>query len=122
MAETVRADAWTWAVRVYKTRSMASSACKAGHVSVNGTKIKASHAVKIGDKVEALTPGGLKIYVVKRVIAKRVGATVAAACFEDRSPAPLPKEERPAVVAQRDAGSGRPTKRDRRRMEKFLHP
>ena len=79
MAESVRADAWTWAVRVYKTRSMASAACKAGHVSVNGTKVKASHPVRIGDKVEALTPGGLKIYVVTRVIAKRVGATVAAA-------------------------------------------
>ncbi len=120
MADSVRADAWTWAVRVYKTRSMASSACKAGHVAVNGTKVKASHPVKIGDKVEALTPGGPKIYVITRLIAKRVGAPVAAGCFEDHSPPPLPKEERPAVVAQREPGAGRPTKRDRRRMDKFL--
>lgn len=120
MADSVRADAWTWAVRVYKTRSMASSACKAGHVAVNGAKVKASHPVKVGDKVEALTPGGPKVYVITRLIAKRVGAPVAAGCFEDRSPPPLPKEERPAVVAQRDPGAGRPTKRDRRRMDKFL--
>lgn len=117
MADSVRADAWTWAVRVYRTRSMASAACKAGHVSVNGAKVKPSHAVKVGDKVEALTPGGPKIYVVKRVIAKRVGAVVAAECVEDHSPPPLPKEERPAVVAQRDPGAGRPTKRDRRRLD-----
>ena len=119
MAESVRADVWTWAVRVYKTRSMASASCKAGHVAVNGTKVKAAHPVKIGDRVEALTPGGPKVYVVTRLIAKRVGATVAAGCFDDHSPPPLPKAERPAVVAQRDPGAGRPTKRDRRRMEAF---
>ncbi|MGJ9423420.1 RNA-binding S4 domain-containing protein [Aeromicrobium sp. CF3.5] len=117
MAESVRADVWTWAVRVYKSRSMASSACKAGHVSVNGHKVKASHAIKIGDTVESLTPGGTKKYVVTRVITKRVGAAVAAGCYEDHSPPPLPKAERPAVVAQRDPGAGRPTKRDRRRLD-----
>lgn len=119
MAESVRADAWTWAVRIYRTRSMASAACKAGHVAVNGTKVKPSHAVRVGDRVESLTPSGPKIYVVTRLIAKRVGATVAADCFEDHSPPPLPKEERPPVVAQRDPGAGRPTKRDRRRMDRF---
>ncbi len=117
MADSVRADVWTWAVRVYKSRSMASSACKAGHVSVNGHKVKASHAVKVGDTVEALTPGGTKKYVVTRVIAKRVGAAVAVGCYEDHSPPPLPKAERPAVVAQREPGAGRPTKRDRRRLD-----
>lgn len=117
MAESVRADVWTWAVRVYRTRSMASAACKAGHVAVNGAKVKPSHAVKVGDTVESLTPSGTKKYVVTRVIAKRVGAPVAAGCFEDHSPPPLPKAERPAVVAQRDPGAGRPTKRDRRRLD-----
>lgn len=119
MAESIRADVWVWAVRIYKSRSMASSACKAGHVAVNGTKVKSSHHVKVGDRVEALTPAGPKIYVVTRLIAKRVGAAVAAECYVDHSPPPLPKAERPAVVAQRDPGTGRPTKRDRRRMEEF---
>src|SRR5664279_1810129 len=122
MADSVRADAWTWAVRVYKSRAMASSACKAGHVAVNGTKRQASHQIRIGDKVESLTPAGPKIYVVTRLIAKRVGAPMAATCFEDHSPPPPPKAERPAAVAQRDPGAGRPTKRDRRRIDKFLRP
>ena len=119
MAESIRADVWTWAVRIYKSRATASGACKAGHVAVNGTKVKASHQVKMGDRVEALTPAGPKIYVVTRLIAKRVGATVAAGCFDDHSPPPLPRAERPAVVAQRDPGAGRPTKRDRRQIEAF---
>ena len=119
MAETVRADVWVWSVRLYRSRSLASAACKAGHVAVNGSKVKPSASVKVGDTVEALVLSGPKIYVVKKLLAKRVGAAVAAEAFEDRSPAPLPKEERPAAVAVRDRGAGRPTKRDRRRLDRL---
>jgi ribosome-associated heat shock protein Hsp15 len=53
MTDRVRVDVWLWAVRVYRTRSLATAACKAGHVSVNGEKVKPSHAVRIGDEVRA---------------------------------------------------------------------
>lgn len=117
MADSVRADVWVWSVRIYRSRSLASAACKAGHVSVNGSKVKPSQSVKVGDEVEALTPGGTRVYLVKGLLSKRVGAAVAATAYDDQSPPPLPKEERPAVVAARDRGAGRPTKRDRRRLE-----
>jgi len=119
VSDSVRADVWVWSVRIYRSRSLATAACKAGHVSVNGSKVKASAPVRVGDKVEALTPAGLRVYVVRTLLAKRVGAAVAAAAFDDRSPPPLPKAERPAPVAVRDRGAGRPTKRDRRRLDRL---
>ena len=114
----VRVDAWTWAVRVYPTRSVAAAACRGGHVRVNDARVKPAHTVKIGDTVRALTPGGERVLVVTGLLAKRVSATVAAAYYEDHSPPPPPREERPAPVL-RERGAGRPTKRDRRRIEKL---
>lgn len=115
---SVRVDVWVWSVRLYKTRSEATAACKANHVSVNGKKVKPSQTLHIGDKVEALTPAGLRTVVPTRLIAKRVGATVAVGCLVDHTPAPLPKEER-AAVPMRDRGAGRPTKRDRRMLDRL---
>lgn len=115
---SIRVDVWVWSVRLYKTRSEATAACKANHVSVNGKKVKPSQAVHIGNKVEALTPAGLRTVVATRLIAKRVGATVAVTCFDDHTPPPLPKEERGAVP-MRDRGAGRPTKRDRRMLDRL---
>ncbi|MEO6472367.1 MAG: RNA-binding S4 domain-containing protein [Aeromicrobium sp.] len=115
---TARVDVWVWSVRLFKTRAEASAACKGGHVRVNGKKAKPALTVHVGDRVEALNPGGLHTVVVKRLIAKRVGATVAAACFEDHTPPPAPKEEAP-FVPRRDRGAGRPTKRDRRLIDKL---
>ncbi len=114
----VRLDVWVSSVRLFKTRSAASTACRGGHVSVNGHKAKPSTVVRAGDKVVALAPGGERIVVVRRLIEKRVGAAVAVTCFDDLTPAPPPKEER-ALVAVRDRGTGRPTKRERRQMDRF---
>ena len=119
MSDVARADVWVWSVRLFKSRSVATSACKAGHVSVNGTKVKASAPIRVGDEVEVLTPGGLRIYTVKQLLTKRVSAAVAATAFTDHSPPPPPKEERPAPVAVRDRGAGRPTKRDRRQLDRL---
>lgn len=119
MSESVRADVWVWSVRLFKSRSVASSACKAGHVAVNGSKVKPSAPVRVGDRVSALTPGGERVYVVRHLLHKRVGASVAAEAYVDHSPAPPPKAERPAPVAVRDRGAGRPTKRDRRRLDRL---
>jgi len=115
---SVRADAWTWAVRVYPTRSAASAACKAGHVKVNGANAKPAQPIRPGDTVRAYTPAGERILVVTGLIDKRTSATVAALHYDDLTPPPPPKEERPAVVL-RDRGSGRPTKRDRRLTERL---
>ena len=115
---SVRVDSWAWAVRLFKTRSAASDACKAGHLKVNGDRAKPSQPVKVGDEVRAFVSGTEKIYIARRLIVKRVGAALAADCFEDRTPPPPPKTEAPATVL-RERGAGRPTKRDRRLIEQL---
>lgn len=115
MSDSVRADAWLWAVRVYKTRSAATTACRAGHVRVNGDRVKAAQAVRVGDELRVRVHGFDRILVVRKPIAKRVGAAPAAEAAEDRTP---PRDPAP-VVAQRDRGAGRPTKRERREIDRF---
>ena len=117
--QTGRVDSWIWSVRLARTRSAASGACRAGHVRVNGVKVKPAHAVQAGDEVRVRDEGRERIVVVQRVITKRVGAPVAAECYIDHSPPPPPREEAVAV-AVRDRGAGRPTKRERRSIEKLL--
>lgn len=118
---SVRVDSWIWAVRILKSRSTSTDACKAGHVRVNGAKAKAAQPVRPGDEVRVRTGEGDRTVIVRRLLAKRVGATVAVTCFEDLTPPPPPREER-VVVAARDRGAGRPTKRDRREIEKLRAP
>ena len=112
----VRVDAYAWAIRLYATRSAATAACKAGHIKVNDTSAKPAQVVRVGDRIRALTPGGERIVVVTGLITKRTSAPLAALNFDDQTPPPLPKEERPATVL-RERGAGRPTKRDRRQIE-----
>ncbi len=114
----MRADAWVWSVRLFASRSAASAACKGGQVHVNGKRAKPAQPVHVGDRVEATTPGGPRVVVVRRLLSKRVGAAVAVECYVDHTPPPPPKEER-LVMPRRDRGAGRPTKRDRRRLEEF---
>ncbi|GIG22773.1 hypothetical protein Cch01nite_34970 [Cellulomonas chitinilytica] len=120
MAEVVRArvDAWTWAVRLFPTRSAAGAACRAGHVRVNGDRAKPATQVVPGDEVHVRGGARERIVIVQRTIVKRVGADVAVACYLDRSPAVVPREQ-VVVAGQRDRGAGRPTKRDRRLIEKL---
>jgi ribosome-associated heat shock protein Hsp15 len=117
--QTGRVDSWIWSVRLARTRSAASGACRAGHVRVNGVKVKPAHTIQAGDEVRVRDEGRERIVVVQRVITKRVGAPVAAECYLDHSPPPPPREEAVAV-AVRDRGAGRPTKRERRSIEKLL--
>lgn len=114
-----RVDSWIWSVRLTRTRSLASTACRAGHVRVNGVRVKPAHAVRAGDEVRLRQEGRERIVVITRIITKRVAATVAAACYTDNSPPPPPRETT-APVAVRDRGTGRPTKRERRSIEKLL--
>ncbi|WP_431798327.1 RNA-binding S4 domain-containing protein [Microbacterium kunmingense] len=115
---TARVDAWLWAIRVYKTRSAATTACRAGHVRVNGERAKAAVQVKAGDELRVRIQGFDRILVVRQTISKRVGASVAAAAFEDRTPPPPPRELAGSVPV-RDRGAGRPTKRERRDLDRL---
>lgn len=115
MSTTVRVDAWLWAVRVYKTRSAATTACRAGHVRVNGEKAKAAQAVRLGDELRVRISGFDRMLVVRQLLNKRVGAPLAAAAAEDRTP---PREP-VAAIALRDRGAGRPTKRERREIDRL---
>ena len=113
-----RLDAWIWAVRLVKTRSAATAMCRAGHVRVNGERAKAAQPLKIGDEVRLRAGDEARIVVVRQILAKRVGAPQAAVAYDDLTPAPPPKEER-VVIAARDRGAGRPTKRDRRKIDEL---
>ena len=116
---SARVDAWLWAVRVYKTRSAATTACRAGHVRVNGDRAKAAQPVRPGDELRVRIAGFDRILVVRQPISKRVGAVLAAAAVEDTTP--------PAAAARADARSCRcataardgPTKRERRDIDKL---
>ena len=119
MADTARVDAWLWSVRVLKTRSAATAACKAGHVSVRGDRAKAAETLRVGDEVRVRLDGEERILQVARLISKRVGAPVAAECYIDLTPPKPPREERVLTVV-RDRGAGRPTKRDRRVIDRLM--
>lgn len=116
--ESARVDRWLWSVRLYKTRTEATSACRGGHVRINGATARPSAPVRAGDRVETRGPGRDRIVEVVRVVDKRVGAPVAAECLIDRSP---PRDPRPAPPFARERGAGRPTKKERRQLDRLRH-
>jgi ribosome-associated heat shock protein Hsp15 len=102
---------------MYPTRTAATNACRGGHVTINSNPAKAASEVRVGDRVEAKIGQRQRSLVVTRLIEKRVGAPVAVTCYEDHSPPPPDAAEAP--VFQRDRGAGRPTKRDRREIDRL---
>ena len=114
----VRVDAWTWAVRLFPTRSAAAASCRAGHVRVNGERAKPATQVVPGDEVQVRGGARERLVVVQRLLVKRVSAEVAQASYLDRSPVPPPRSQ-VALAGQRDRGAGRPTKRERREIERL---
>ena len=116
-----RLDAWVWAVRMAKTRSAATEAVKAGRVRLGGNASKPSARVSVGDRVE-VRRGTWRLEVeVLELRSKRVGAPLAEASYQVLSE-DLPERAGPvAAWAQRERGSGRPTKRDRRQLERWRH-
>jgi ribosome-associated heat shock protein Hsp15 len=115
--DKVRVDRWLWAVRLTKTRSGAAQACRAGHVQVNGVRVKPAAPVKAGDTVRVRVGDRERVVEVARLLETRVGAELAAACLVDRSPPPPPRDPL-ASQGFRDPGMGRPTKRDRRVLDR----
>ena len=115
--ESTRVDRWLRAVRLTKTRPDAAAACRGGHVRINDRPAKPAATVSPGDEVRARLGDRTRTVEVVRVIQKRVGAADAVTCYLDRSPAPAATPQVPLAV--RDRGAGRPTKRDRRMLDKW---
>ena len=118
LVEETRVDRWLWAVRMFKTRSEATAACRGGHVRVNGSPAKPAATVRVGDRVVVRAHGDERTLEVVRVIDKRVGAPIAAECLIDHSP-PRPPREEVAPTFVRDPSTGRPTKKDRRTIDRL---
>ena len=114
--DETRIDRWLCAVRLVKTRPLATQLCEGGHVLVNGSPAKPSTRVRAGDRVEALTADRERVVEVVRPIESRVGAPASAACYVDHSP-PVVREAGPAITLIR--GEGRPSKRLRRELERL---
>jgi ribosome-associated heat shock protein Hsp15 len=115
--ESTRVDRWLWATRLFKTRSEATDACRGGHVRVNGTPAKAATTVRVGDRLAVRAHGRDRDLEVVQVIDKRVGAPLAQACLVDHTPPPSAVPDDSQFV--RDRGAGRPTKRDRRDLDRL---
>jgi ribosome-associated heat shock protein Hsp15 len=116
-----RVDKWLWAARVFKTRTLAAAACSGGKVDVNGDAAKPSKPVRPGDRLEITLPRGRRILRVTALADRRGSAGQAALLYEDLTPPPPPREARTAPPAYRPPGAGRPTKRERRRIDRLTH-
>ena len=113
---SVRTDQWLWAARCFKTRSLAAKACKGGHVKVNNKTAKPSYQIRPGDVVHVLTLGGLRILQVENLSTVRGSFTIAQTLYDDLTPEPDPKEIAPPRMTR---SKGRPTKKDRRRLDRL---
>lgn len=122
--EKVRVDKWLWSVRIFKSRTIATDACKSGKVRIEGVPVKPSQLIQRGDVLEVRKNGFNFQFKAIDLIQKRVGAPIAQACYEN-----LTSEEElnkyndwfagKAAAEQREKGAGRPTKRERREIERF---
>jgi ribosome-associated heat shock protein Hsp15 len=122
MEDTMRIDKYLWCVRVYKTRSMSTDACKNGRVELNEKSVKASQKVKEGDSI-SVRRGSLKMqFKVKAILKNRVGAKLVEQYLEDLTPQEDYDKEflaKKKASEYRDRGLGRPTKKERREIDDF---
>lgn len=118
--EKLRIDKYLWSIRLFKTRSLATEACKAGRVKLNGQNIKPSYVVKVGDIYQVQKGIERKIVKVLGLLERRVDAKTAVQFYEDQTPeeeTTAYKSAFQAPILTRDRGAGRPTKRDRREID-----
>jgi ribosome-associated heat shock protein Hsp15 len=123
MTDSVRMDKWLWSVRLYRTRSLAAEACTAGKVQIGGQGVKPARSVKVGDIIAAITGEITRTVRVLKLLEKRVGAKLVSEYLDDLTPASeyaRPQEKHFEPIFFRPRGSGRPTKKDRRRIQRFL--
>jgi ribosome-associated heat shock protein Hsp15 len=119
----VRLDKWLWAVRLYKTRTSAADAIKAGHVRIQGRTVKPSHRVKPQEMITAQIGALTRTVKVLALLERRLGAKLVSQFLEDLTPASeyaKPREPKFAPLFSRRKGAGRPTKKDRRAIDPFL--
>ena len=125
MNTEARLDKWLWAARIFKTRTLASDACKNGRVTINGAQAKPSRTVKPGDEVGVRKPPVTYTFRVRQAIEKRVGARLLPDVLENITP---PEQlaalelSRISGFVNRAKGTGRPTKKDRRALDEFTAP
>ena len=121
MSDSVRADQWLWATRFFKTRGLAADACATGKVKRKGQPLKPASPVQPGDSLEVsfVEGPGTRQISVKAVIIKRVGAPEAQVCYEDLTRPEVFEALKLWQLAKQEAAKGRPTKRDRREIDKI---
>ncbi len=122
--DKVRIDKWLWSVRIFKSRTISSEACKSNKVKINEVSIKPSTSVEVGNLVEVRKNGFIFNYKVLKLIEKRVSATLAQPCYEDLTPEEELNKYKAWYVGKaqsekREKGAGRPTKRERRDIDKY---
>lgn len=121
----VRIDKWLWSVRIFRSRTIATDACKAGKVKINGEAVKPSHMIAEGEVVWVKKEGFHFQYRAIQLIEKRVGAPIALTCYEDITPEAERKKYEDwftngqPVLEKREKGTGRPTKKERREIDEF---
>lgn len=127
MAETTeaRVDKWLWAARIFKTRSIAADAIKNGRVTIQGMNVKPSRMVKVGEVISVRKPPVTYSFKILKTIEQRVGAKLLPEIYENVTPADqyeLLEMNRISGFVNRQRGTGRPTKKDRRALDEFVGP
>lgn len=120
-----RIDKWMWAVRIFKTRTIAAEACKKGRVTINGSQVKAARMIKPNDVIQVKKPPIIYSFKVLQAIEKRVGAKLVPEVMENVTTPDqyeLLEMSKVSGFVDRARGTGRPTKKDRRSLEDFTDP
>lgn len=124
MAEGIRIDKWLWAVRLYKTRSLASEECRKGKVMINGMNVKPSRELKEGETIQLRRPPITRSYKVIALAENRMAAKMVPEFMVETTPASelqILEDQKNRQMDDRERGTGRPTKKDRRDMDDFFN-
>ena len=123
MSEQARIDKWLWAVRIYKTRSIAAEACKKGHISIGERSVKPAHMVRVGDIVNVKKSPITYSFRVLKAAENRVGAKLVPELMENITPQEqyeILEMSKISGFVDRMRGTGRPTKKERRDLDQFV--
>ena len=123
--DTARIDKWLWAARIFKTRSIAATACKNGRVTIGGVNVKPAHVIKAGETIDVKKPPITYSFKVLDCIEQRVGAKLIPQVYENVTDAKqyeLLEMSRISGFVDRARGTGRPTKKERRSLDAFIEP
>ena len=123
MATGIRIDKYLWAVRLYKTRSLASEECKKGKVTINGMNVKPSREIKEGETIQLRKPPITRSYKIIALTENRMAAKMVPEFMVETTPASeleILMVQKSMSIDNRERGTGRPTKKDRRDMDDFF--